>query len=222
MVPIIFFVRSSIVTSAALAGLILILSAQPSSAAQAKPQAPETSDAESSATVEKYTATAVNLAQGDGETVTILVSRWSSGKEREALVAALTEKGDAGLQTALEAADGLGYLWTDESIGYAIRYAYRATLPDKTERVLIATDRRLGAWTRGYLWKTSQDNAPDYPFTLVELRLRGRRTGEGKMSLASKVIVDAEAKTIALENYAGSPVLLKGVRGETVPNGATN
>src|SRR5437899_830768 len=41
----------------------------------------------------------------------------------------------AGLIAALEKAPTIGYLWlNDSNIGYAIRYAYRTTMPDRTER----------------------------------------------------------------------------------------
>ena len=45
----------------------------------------------------------------------------------------------------------LGYIWTNEVTGYSIKYAYHAPLPDGGERIILATDRRLGAYTTG--WK---------------------------------------------------------------------
>ena len=51
-----------------------------------------------------------------------------------------------------------------------------------------------------------------HAFTLIELRLNKQGRGEGKMSLAAKVAVDAAAKTLALDNYAVAPVLLTNVR----------
>jgi hypothetical protein len=36
--------------------------------------------------------------------------------------------------------------------------------------------------------------------------------GEGKASLNTKVIADATAKTIALDNYAATPILFRGVK----------
>ena len=46
--------------------------------------------------------------------------------------------------------------------------------------------------------------------------------GEGKVSLATKVTVDQEAKTIALQNYSAAPVLLKGVKREALVVASTN
>src|SRR2546422_7660630 len=42
----------------------------------------------------------------------------------------------AGLIATLEKAPTIGYLWlNDSNIGYAIRYAYRIMMPDRTERI---------------------------------------------------------------------------------------
>ena len=46
---------------------------------------------------------------------------------------------------------------------------------------------------------------------MIELHLNARGQGEGKASPTGKVAVDAAANTIALENYAGLPVVLKNV-----------
>ena len=48
-------------------------------------------------------------------------------------------------------------------------------------------------------------------FTLIELRLNKQGRGEGKMSLAAMVSADSAAQTVALEDYAGAPVLIEKV-----------
>jgi hypothetical protein len=104
-----------------------------------------------------------------------------------------------------------GYLWTNEVAGYSIRYAYRVSLPDGGERIILATDRRLGAFTAA--WKPAAPaTLTDYPFTLIEVRLDSKGVGEGKTSLTTKVIVDNEAKTLALDNYAATSAILMNVK----------
>lgn len=159
---------------------------------------------------EKYSATTLNLNPGGGEPVSIRISRWSTDAERESLVGLFGQKGNPGMQEALAGAPTLGYIWTSETVGYSVRYAHRLTMPDGTERVIVATDRGLGFWSRDF-WKSSVTGLPDYPFTVIELRLK-RGVGEGKFSLGAKVVVEAEAKTVAIENYAAAPVLLKDVK----------
>jgi hypothetical protein len=217
-------VRVSVGIPAVCAGLMLWASAagiaqmagQKPPETQAKPQTPSKPIVEPFRTLEKITATTVNLTPGGGENISITVSRWSEDADRDKLMAALNAKAEAGLHEALTALPTVGYLWTSEVVGYPLRYAHHAKLPDGTERILLATDRPLGSWTRGGAWKAAgQKGTLDYPFTLIELRVR-RGTGEGKMSLGAKVVTEAEGKVIALENYAAAPVLLKGVRRENV------
>lgn len=73
------------------------------------------------------------------------------------------------------------------------------------------TDRRLGGWNNN--WKPAGGATPtNYEFTVIELRLNAKGEGEGKASLSGKVAVDADAKTIALDGYAGQPIVLKAVK----------
>jgi hypothetical protein len=172
--------------------------------------------------IETYVATTVNMNPGAGERLSIRVTRWSTDAERERLTGLLADKGVAELQTALAAAPTLGYVWTSETLGYSLRYAHRLPMPDGGERIILATDRRLGVWSRE-AWKAPAAGAPDYAFTVLELRLNRRGTGEGKMSLGAKVAVEQETKTIALENYNAAPVLLQDVKHEgprSVPSAA--
>ena len=116
----------------------------------------------------------------------------------------------AALTAAIDKAPTLGYIWTREITGYAIKYAYQVSLTDGGERIVLATNRRLG----GYSPAWNPVGAPavtDYEFTLIEIRLDARGRGEGKTSVTTKVVVDNEARTVALENYAATPALLQNV-----------
>jgi hypothetical protein len=115
------------------------------------------------------------------------------------------------LTAALGKAPTVGYLWTKEVVGYSIKYAHRIPLPNGGERIILATDRRLGADTSA--WKPVASGTPtNYEFTLIEVRIDSKGLGEGKTSLTSKVIFDNEAKTIALDNYAAAPAILQNVK----------
>jgi len=57
---------------------------------------------------------------------------------------------------------------------------------------------------------TSGRRSLDYPFTIIQMRVDGQGKGEGKMSIATKVI--AAGTTTVLENYDNQPVLLSDVR----------
>jgi hypothetical protein len=87
-------------------------------------------------------------------------------------------------------------------------------LPDGRERIVLVTDRRLGAhmpsWPQPAAAKAGSPEEAEY--TLIEMRIDGKGAGEGKSSLAAGagpgVVVDADAKTLALEGYATAPALL--------------
>jgi hypothetical protein len=105
----------------------------------------------------------------------------------------------------------VGILWTSENVGYSIKYAYRLPQPDGSERIILATDRRIGIWSN--LWKPAAAVTPsDYSFSIVELRLNSRGEGEGRGGISGKVAVDSAGKTIALDDYAALPVILTGVK----------
>ena len=117
----------------------------------------------------------------------------------------------AALTAAISRAPTLGYIWTNDVTGYAVKYAYHAPLPDGGERIILATDRRLGAYTAA--WKpVAATPVTDYEFTLIEIRLDSKGLGGGKTSLTTKVILDNEARTVALEDYAAAPAVLQNVR----------
>jgi hypothetical protein len=116
---------------------------------------------------------------------------------------------------ALAAAAGrsptIGYVWTNDITGYSIKYAYRAPQPDGGERIVLLTDRRLGAHSAA--WKPATSGAEtDYEFTVLEIRMDAKGVGEGKTSLMTRVVAENEAKTVALENYAATATILQNVK----------
>ncbi len=57
----------------------------------------------------------------------------------------------------------------------------------------------------------------DYSFTVIELRLSREGEGEGKMSIATRIKVNAQLNLIELEDYANEPVRLMFVRSGPPP-----
>ena len=174
--------------------LILILAA---ALAQAQVKGP----------VERYTATTANV-NGAGEPITIELLRYSTDADRDKLASVLAWYGEKEVAAAMPT---VGYLWTSASAGYSIRYAYRVTGTDGGQRIILLTDRKLGAWNPD-AWKPTTPGSPDEnSFSVIELRLNKAGQGEGKTSLTTKVTFEAATKSIALENYAAQPVIFKSV-----------
>lgn len=122
------------------------------------------------------------------------------------------ETPESSLQAALQKASSVGILWTSESTGYSLRYAYRIAQPDGSERIILATDRRLGVWSDQW-WKPTAGTAnKNYEFSIIEFRLNAKGEGDGRTSLTGKVIEDATVKSIALENYSALPIVFKNVK----------
>jgi hypothetical protein len=182
-----------------------------------------------------YTATSTNVS-GAPDAIRIDILRWSTDAERDRLMDAwnlkLATAGRAGrgggrggrgasaevtapptpevmLARALQQATTVGYLWSREVAGYAIRYAGKTTNADGSERILLVTQRRLGAVND--LWKPAGDSPP-YDFSVIELHLNTNGSGEGKTSLNGKVAPDGSLKMIAVENYDALPVVLSHVQ----------
>ena len=131
------------------------------------------------------------------------------GRGRGAPAAPLTPI--AAFTVALGRAPTLGYIWTNDITGYSIKYAWHAPTSDGGERIVLATNRRLGEYSQA--WTLPAGTAPTaYEFTLIELHLGAKGAGEGKSSLTAKVAVDGDAKTVALENYTGVPAILQNVK----------
>src|SRR5207245_97422 len=83
----------------------------------------------------------------------------------------------AALTAAIGKAPTLGYIWTNEITGYSIKYARLVSLPDGSERIILATDRRLGAYSAAWTPATPA-SVTDYAFTLIEIRLNAKGVGE--------------------------------------------
>jgi hypothetical protein len=114
------------------------------------------------------------------------------------------------LTAAIGRAPTIGYVWTTDVTGYSVKYAWHMATPEG-ERIVLVTDRRIGAYSPGWKLKSS-DMPTDYEFTVLELRLDGKGVGEGKSSLTTKVLVDDAAGTLALDNYAAAPAIFQNVR----------
>ena len=77
------------------------------------------------------------------------------------------------------------------------------------ERIVLITDRRLDSHATDWVPDAS---AADADFTVVEMRIDRQGVGEGKTSLTTKIAIDTEGRTLALDGYAAAPAWLKVTR----------
>ncbi len=158
----------------------------------------------------RLTAFAVNMSNigtGSSGVIDITVNRWSTAAEREKLLSTFLERGPEKLLDALQDAKPVGRLMAPGNLGWDLRYAGYHALPEGGSRLVLLTDRPVNFWEA-----RNQPRTTDYPFTLVELRLKADGTGEGKASVATKITYNKKTKAIELENYSSEPVRLNNVK----------
>jgi hypothetical protein len=119
---------------------------------------------------------------------------------------------EAALATALKELPAAGYFWTSEVGGYVIRYATRVMEPAGGTRIILLTDKRLGAAKDNWQPAAGGGTANAYEFSLIELRMPAKGDGEGKASLTGTITIDPDSKGPALEGYGALPVTLSAVK----------
>ena len=151
------------------------------------------------------------LPRGGGDSAAGAGGAGGRGDGRGGGATAAVPAPERSLTAALGQMPIVGHLWSSEVSGYSVRCALRLTAPDGGERIILITDRRLGAWND--LWKpVAVGAATNYDFSVIELRLNSKGEGEGRVSLTGNIAVDSAAKAIALENFSELPVVLRKVR----------
>lgn len=160
---------------------------------------------------ERFTAFAVSLGgprmAAGTETVQITIDRWSTEKERQQFIEVLQKKGPNALLEALRDTRRVGYIRTPDSVGYPLHYAHQQPLDEGGRSIVIATDRPISFWE-----SVNRPRVSEYPFTVIQMQIGPDGTGEGRMSIATKIL--AYDNIIELENYNTQPVMLREIRAE--------
>ena len=159
----------------------------------------------------KFSAVAINVdgmvARTGMSTLDLTITRWSTASERERLLGALIEKGPEKLLSLLQDMRSVGSIRTPNSLAYDLRKVRASIQFDDEKR---RTDHSRDGSLHELLEVANRPRSFDYPFTLIELRINRRGEGEGKMSIATKIVADKQNNAIVLENY-GTPVMLNQV-----------
>ncbi len=167
-------------------------------------------DAQSGDAAVRLSATAVDLNAPAGAAtmpVEILIQRWSTDAERDRVMNAILESGQAQLRNVLQKLPRIGALRTPGSVGWDLRYAGHSPGTDGRDHITILTDRPVAFWELRAGTRTV-----DYPFTLIDLTIGSNNRGEGKLYVGAKITPDKEDRTIVVENYDIQPVMLNNVR----------
>ncbi len=159
----------------------------------------------------KLTALAINLGANRPvqreQIVEISVDRYSTEAERGELLDALRLHGQDGLLKSLQENPPVGTIRTPDSVALDLHYAHVTPDSNGGLRIFLATDRRIAFWEAYH-----DTRSLDYPFTLIEIHLDASGHGEGRMSIATKVVADAQGKFLRLEDFSVEPTRLQSVQ----------
>ena len=155
----------------------------------------------------RFSAFNVSMPTGMSGVTEIAIERWTTTAERTKLLGLVetAKYGEGGQRKLLDALQKIkprvGFIRTPNSIGWDLRYAVETTLPDGTRQIVIGTDKPVSFGAAA-----SDSRAMDYPFTLIEMRMKPNEKGEGKMLAATSITT--KNGRMELENYGQEPVRL--------------
>ena len=161
----------------------------------------------------RFTAFNVSMPTGVAGVTEIAIERWTTDVERKSLLELVetAKYGEGGQRKLLNALQKIkprvGFMRTPNSIGWDLRYAVENTLDDGTRQIVIATDKPVSFGAAA-----SQARIMDYPFTVIEMRMKPNEKGEGKMLAATSIMV--KNGRLELENYGQEPVRLTSITEE--------
>ena len=195
-----------IITSVAATSAIVALGLAVSLAAQ---QAP-TREVPTKKNPLRFTAFNVSMQTGMAGVTDIVLERWRTDAERQMLLGLVetSTEGERGQQKLLRALQDIkqrvGFIRTPNSIGWDLKYAYEHISPDGIRQIVVVTDKPVG-----FAAAASGSRVLDYPFTLIEMRMKDNdkgEKGEGKMLAASSI--STKNGKLEIENYGQQPVQL--------------
>ena len=155
----------------------------------------------------RFSAFNVSMPTGMAGVTQIAIERWTTVEERTALLKLVetAKYGEGGQRKLLNALQKIkprtGFMRTPNSLGWDLRYAVENTLDDGTRQIVIVTDKPVS-----FAAAASSGRVMDYPFTLIEMRMKPNEKGEGKMLAATSILV--KNGRLELENYGQEPVRL--------------
>lgn len=161
----------------------------------------------------RFSAFNVSLPAGIAGVTEITIERWTTDTERESLLDLVetAKAGEGGQRKLLNALQKVrprvGYMRTTRSLGWDLRYARENMLDDGMRQIVIATDKPVS-----FAAAASNSRVMDYPFTIIEMRMKPNDKGEGRMLTATSITV--KNGRLELENYGQEPVRLTSITQE--------
>ena len=182
---------------------------------------PHANAARTAGPLERFVARATSVEDPKEATspIDIMIERWSTEKEFEALSAALTQHGpDTLLPTLQTTWQRAGIVMTPGIMGAGSRarlqrnqnlfFAREINTPTGRQ-VILAADRHLPLGE-----KPAAVREIEYEFTLIDIRFDQDGKGIGKIATPDKVVYNKQTKILEIGDYNKLPVRLIEVRSE--------
>lgn len=136
----------------------------------------------------------------------LVLHRWSTDQERDALRQSVAKMGPDDMLTALRGQGDVGRLQWPGGLTYNVRYARQVTRPGGREDIVLVTDRPVWVW-----WdEAGITPTTDYKFTVLELQMN-TGGGNARSSLTAAVQTDPETG-VGLASTADSSIVMMDVR----------
>jgi hypothetical protein len=167
-----------------------------------------TVEAQNRRPIERLLATSVNMSNvgnTNAGRIEMVIERWSTERERDALIATLKDKGSDALLNQLQKLPRVGYIRdaNNGSVGWDLHFARERKLDDGGRQIVLATDRPISAWEA-----FNRPRSAEYDFTLADIRFDGDGKGVGKLAVAAKITSNPKTGAIEIENFSSEPVRL--------------
>jgi hypothetical protein len=140
--------------------------------------------------------------------IEIAIERWSTDAERQQLLSLVSQSTDkTGGQDKLVKAlqdmkSRVGFIRTPNSMGWDLKYAREAKLPDGKRQIVIATDKPVS-----FLAVAAGTRTLDYMVSLIEMQFPdGQSKGEGK--LLGQTPISVKNGRLELELFGVEPTRL--------------
>jgi len=156
-----------------------------------------------------FAALAVSLTGANGgqtARIDIGIDEWSTEADRDRFALVGERDGMAAVVTALQDARRIGYLRVGTQLGNEITFARETPEPDGGRHILIVLARMLGA--AELRWGSLTD---DYPFTVVDVHLRGG-SGAGRITVGAKVTFRRGEDGIHVDPFSAAYIALRDLR----------
>jgi hypothetical protein len=181
---------------AVLAAVLIAIVAAPTFAEEKKPVADEFSAVYIS----------MNAPGAMGSPVQIWVNSYTSDADAQALAATLATKGQQGVLDAITKVQ-VGQIRIGTSMSYPMSVARQRVNADGSRVVFLVTNRPFDGFQ-----PAGGTRIEDYPFGVIELKLKADGTGEGQIVGAAQLSFDDTKKNLNIASYAVQPGRLSDVK----------